>query len=70
MEENKIYNCNCIDFMKTLKNNSIPLILTDIPYEEVSRDMHGICNMNLQLGAADKGTFTLDEFLPEVWRIT
>lgn len=70
MEENKIYNCNCIDFMKTLKNNSIPLILTDIPYEEVSRDMHGICNMNLQLGAADKSTFTLDEFLPEVWRIT
>lgn len=70
MEENKIINCNCIEYMKHLPSNSIPLILTDIPYEEVSREMHGICNLDLNLGSADKGTFSLKEFLPEVWRIT
>lgn len=70
METNKIINCNCIEYMKTIPTNSIPLVLTDIPYEEVSREMRGICNLDLNLGSADKGTFTLNEFLPEIWRIT
>ena len=32
MELNKIYNIDCLEFMKTLESNSIDLILTDPPY--------------------------------------
>ena len=33
MEVNKIYNMDCIDYMKTLPNKSIDLIICDLPYE-------------------------------------
>lgn len=32
MELNNIYNCDCLDFMKTLPNKCIDLCLTDPPY--------------------------------------
>ena len=48
--------------------NSIDLTLTDIPYGEVSREDNGL--RNLDKDNADLATFTLDEFLPEVYRVT
>ena len=68
MEKNKIYNKDCIEFMKSMPNNSIDLTLTDIPYGEVSREDNGL--RNLDKDNADLATFTLDEFLPEVYRVT
>ena len=32
METNKIINADCIEYMKTLPNNCIDLIITDPPY--------------------------------------
>lgn len=32
METNKIYNANCLEFLKTIENNSIDIIFTDPPY--------------------------------------
>ena len=68
---NKILNVNCIEYMKTLPDKSVDFILTDIPYEEVQRETQGLSQMKSldSLGAADKGTFSLEEFLPEVYRI-
>jgi len=37
MEVNKIYNTNCIDFMRGgVLNNKVDLVLTDPPYEFIS----------------------------------
>lgn len=70
MELNKIYNIDCMDFMKNMNNNSVNFTLTDIPYDEVSRPMGGICNLNLNLGDADNLKFDLEKFLEEVYRVT
>ena len=32
MELNKVYNMDCIKYMKTLPNESIDLIIADVPY--------------------------------------
>ena len=31
----QIFNIDCIEYMKTLKNNSIDFVLTDISYDAV-----------------------------------
>lgn len=33
MELDKIYNCDCIEFMKSIPDNSIDFVLTDPPFE-------------------------------------
>ena len=70
--KNEFLNCNCIDFMKQLPDKSVDLVLTDIPYGEVTRETNGLKKIkNLDtLGAADKVTFDLLEFLPEIYRIS
>lgn len=68
MELNKIYNTNCIEFMKSMQNNSVDLTLTDIPYGGVSREDNGL--NNLDKGNANLVTFSLEDFLPEVFRVT
>lgn len=68
MELNKIYNTNCIDFMKSMQNNSVDLTLTDIPYGGVSREDNGL--NNLDKGNANLVTFSLEDFLPEIFRVT
>ena len=42
MEINQVFNIDCIEYMKTLPNNSVDMTLTDIPYGEVSRDSNGL----------------------------
>lgn len=48
---NKIYNEDCIQGMKQLSNNSIDMVLTDLPYGEVNRKSGTLCN--LDKGIAD-----------------
>ena len=69
---NKILNIDCMEYMKTLKDNSINFVLTDIPYDEVQRKTNGLSNMKSldTLGDADDLKFNLKEFLNEVYRLS
>ena len=67
MNVDTIYNIDCIEFMKTMPNNSVDLVLTDIPYGVVNRESNGLRNLDKQ--AADEITFDLTEFLNSLWRI-
>ena len=64
---NELLNIDCIEYMKSMPNNSVDMILTDIPYAEVSRADNGL--RNLDRGAADIETFDLEEFLKQCLRI-
>lgn len=68
MEINKLYQGDCIEFMKEMKDNMVDMTLTDIPYGEVSREDNGL--RNLDKGLADTLTFNLIDFLDEVYRVT
>lgn len=61
MDKNKIFNVDCIEYMKKMSTNSVDLILTDIPYDGINRESNGL--RNLDKGAADILTFDLQEFL-------
>lgn len=68
--ECKLYNCDCMELMKTMEKNSVNCILTDIPYDGVSRGNQGLSQMkNSDKGDADKMTFDLNKFLDECYRI-
>ena len=67
MEINKLLNIDCIEYMKTLSNNSVDLILTDIPYGVVTRESNGL--YNLDRGNADIETFDLTTFVEECYRL-
>ena len=43
MELNKIYNMDCIEYMKTLPNECIDLIIADPPYYKTINE-NGISN--------------------------
>ena len=68
----QIFNIDCMEYMKTLSNNSIDFVLTDIPYDEVQRATNGLSNMKSldTLGDADELKFDIDKFLDEVYRIS
>lgn len=59
---------DCLDFMKTQKDNCVDFTLTDIPYDAVSRVSNGL--RNLDKGNADILTFDLIDFLDQVYRLT
>lgn len=59
LELDNIYNCDCFEGMKGIPDNSIDLILTDIPYNEVNRKSNGLRNLDKE--AADVGEFSLQE---------
>ena len=65
---NKVYNVDCIEYMKTMKDNSVDLVVTDIPYGEVNRKSNGL--RNLEKGKADIVTFSMDSLLYNLCRIT
>lgn len=62
------FNTDCMKLMKEMKDNSVNLTLTDIPYDGVNRKSNGL--RNLDKGNADVLTFDLRSFLDEVYRIT
>ncbi len=73
MDLNKVFNIDCMEYMKTMPNNNVNLTLTDIPYGEVNRDSNGLHEARgttLDKGAADIMTFDLNDFLNEVYRVT
>ena len=68
MIKNKVYNSDCMEFMKQMGANSVKLTLTDIPYAEVNRASNGL--RKLDKSTADEQTFDLNDFLNEVYRVT
>jgi site-specific DNA-methyltransferase (adenine-specific) len=64
---NKLINGDCIEEMRKLERKSIPLILTDIPYDVVNRESSGI--RNFDKGNADTLEFDLQDFLFECNRL-
>lgn len=58
---------DCLELMKDIPENSIDLVLTDIPYGEVNRDSNGLRKLSKE--NADILTFDLTDFLDELHRI-
>ena len=48
MELNKIYNMDCIEGLKKIENNTIDLILTSPPYDNL-RIYDNICEWNFDI---------------------
>jgi|TARA_Y100000310_G_scaffold345849_1_gene471324 DNA modification methylase len=68
IETNKIYNEDCITGMKKLPDNSVDLVLTDIPYGEVNRESNGLRNLNKLDG--DIVTFDITKLSNELIRVS
>ena len=63
LETNNIYNCNCIDGLKLLDDNSVDLTVCSPPYDNL-REYHGVIN---------EDTWNFDVFKPiakELYRVT
>jgi len=63
------YNVNCMEYMKSMEDNSVDFTLTDVPYDFDERGSEKSIR-NLAYGAANAATFDLAEFLNQVTRIT
>lgn len=63
----KVINDDCMNVMRNMKANSVEMVLTDIPYEFVSREDNGL--RNLDKGKADIITFDLNTFLDDVYKV-
>jgi site-specific DNA-methyltransferase (adenine-specific) len=64
----KIICGDCIEEMKKMADNSVDLILTDIPYGEVNRKSNGL--RNLDKGVADIVNFDLNHLIKEFIRLS
>jgi site-specific DNA-methyltransferase (adenine-specific) len=64
----EIQQGDCMEYMKEIENESIGLVLTDIPYNAINRESNGLRNLDKE--KADIMTFVLQEFLDEVYRIS
>lgn len=62
-----LYNSDCFNIFKKMKDKSVDLVVTDIPYGEVNRTSNGL--RKLDKGAADVITFDLDAFVTECVRV-
>lgn len=65
---NTIYHIDCMEFMKHVDDDSFDLTLTDIPYGVVNRESNGLRSLDKQ--DADRVTFELAVFLPDIYRVT
>jgi len=65
---NKVHNIDAIRLMKKMKDNSVDLFLTDIPYEKVNKKSNGLRKLDKK--NANTKTFELKDFLPEIDRVT
>ena len=59
---------DCLELMKELPDESVSLILTDIPYGEVNRDSNGLRNLNKK--DADTFNMNINQICSEFIRIT
>lgn len=75
MEINKIYNMDCLEYMKTLPNECIDLIVTDPPYKITARGNAGNSGGMMQKKLSMKGkifehnNIKSTEYIPELYRI-
>lgn len=74
LEVNKVYNNDCMNGFQQLENNSVQMILTDIPYGNVTKNGEERAKYSGQLrninkGSADVETFDLLNFLDECYRV-
>ena len=67
LEQNRNYCGNAIELLKKVETNSIPMILTDIPYGVVNRDSSGIRVFDKK--DADICNFSLNELVDELYRV-
>ena len=68
---NEIYNIHCFDGMEQMKDKSVTMTLTDIPYNCVSRPDNGLRKLGTDdKKKADIETFRLKLFIPEICRVT
>jgi len=63
-----LFNKDCMEIMSKMDDNSVDLVLTDIPYGEVNRDDNGLRKLNKEV--ADIMTFNLEIFVEECFRIS
>ena len=76
VEVKDVFNMDCFEFLKTIGNNSIDLILTDPPYE-ISRETgfkdmseeFGVdrLGVSMDFGEWDKGFKNLNELMKEFY---
>lgn len=62
-----LYAVDCMDILPTLANDSVQLLLTDIPYDAVNMSSNGL--RVLDKGKADFMTFELEPYIAEINRI-
>jgi len=67
IELNKIYNEDCLEGMKRIDDNSVDMVLCDLPYGEVNRKSSGL--RNLDKGIADDCLIDLEKLCDEYNRI-
>lgn len=63
----KLIHGDCLVELKIIESDSVDLVLTDIPYNEVNRPSNGL--RNLDKGLADSSLFDLDLLLSELNRV-
>lgn len=66
---NKIYNMDCLEFMKTLPDKCIDLVLTDPPYRN-EEDNQPTKDMRKNGGMKNFGGKPTKEYLDEIFRIS
>jgi len=71
LEINKLHHGDCMDLMKLMPANSVNMLLTDIPYDEVNKQVMTPfgTRKSEDKGEADALDFVLAEFLEEVYRV-
>ena len=69
LEIDKVYNCDCLELMRAMKEQKIKAdcLLTDIPYGEVNRPNNGLYDFDK--GNADVVTFDLQEYLEVAYEV-
>ena len=74
MELNKIYNVDCLEYMRTLQDESVDLIVTDSPYKVTSKGnagtMGGMMKSTYMDGKILKhNNIKPQEYIPEFYRL-
>lgn len=63
----RVLEGDCMAILPTLPNDSVAMVLTDIPYAEVNRETSGL--RDIDKGDADVLTFDLNAFVDELIRV-
>ncbi len=74
MELNKIYNMDCLEYMRTLQDESVDLIVTDPPYKVTSKGNAGTMGGMMKSTYMDGKIFKHNnikpqEYIPEFYRL-